>query len=163
MKNINRWQGNRGELWVIAQGLLSVGFVVMPPFPAVDVPTLPPWIQILRWGILISFGAIASIFFLWGVLKLGENLTPLPHPKPDGHLVTDGIYQIVRHPLYSGVICLAIAYSSWQWSGLHLLGTGVFLIFFDRKANREEQWLSEKFSDYDDYQQQVKKLIPWIY
>jgi protein-S-isoprenylcysteine O-methyltransferase Ste14 len=78
-------------------------------------------------------------------------------------LVTTGIYRIVRHPLYSGVVFIAIAYSGWQWSLIHGIGAMVFLIFFDLKARKEEIWLKHKFPDYENYQSQVKKLIPWIY
>jgi protein-S-isoprenylcysteine O-methyltransferase Ste14 len=39
----------------------------------------------------------------------------------------------------------------------------VFLVFFDLKARKEEIWLKHQFPDYENYQSQVKKLIPWIY
>ena len=39
---------------------------------------------------------------------LGAALTPLPYPEPDGGLVTDGVYARVRHPIYGGVILVAI-------------------------------------------------------
>ncbi|NER03929.1 MAG: isoprenylcysteine carboxylmethyltransferase family protein, partial [Okeania sp. SIO3C4] len=37
------------------------------------------------------------------------------------------------------------------------------LVFRDLKERREETWLSEKYPEYSDYQQRVKKLIPRIY
>ena len=74
-----------------------------------------------------------------------------------------GIYGLVRHPLYSGVIYLALAYMSWQMSWVHLVGLIVLFIFFDAKSRTEEVWLTEKFSDYVNYSAGVKKLIPWIY
>jgi len=36
-------------------------------------------------------------------------------------------------------------------------------MFFDVKAKKEETWLIEKFPDYANYRNSVKKLIPWIY
>jgi protein-S-isoprenylcysteine O-methyltransferase Ste14 len=106
---------------------------------------------------------MATILLLWGGIELGTNLTPLPHPKDDGILVTSGIYGIVRHPIYSGVIFLAIAYSCWKLSLTHIIGAMLLFLFFDIKARKEESWLRIKFSDYDVYQTRVKKLIPWIY
>ncbi|MGB8702746.1 MAG: isoprenylcysteine carboxylmethyltransferase family protein, partial [Thermosynechococcaceae cyanobacterium] len=117
----------------------------------------------IGWGLTGLFSLIAAILLLWGGVELGTNLTPLPHPKDDGKLVTSGIYGLVRHPIYSGVIFLAITYSCWQWSLSHLIGAALFFLFFDIKASKEELWLKNKFPDYDVYQARVKKLIPWIY
>jgi protein-S-isoprenylcysteine O-methyltransferase Ste14 len=106
---------------------------------------------------------MAVLLLLWGIIALGKNLTPLPHPKNDGELVTSGVYGVVRHPIYSGVIFLTIAYRCWQWSLIHAIGAIIFLLFFDIKARKEESWLSNKFADYDAYRSQVKKLTPGIY
>lgn len=83
--------------------------------------------------------------------------------RDDGQLVKTGIYGIVRHPLYSGVIYLALAYASWRVSWIHLVGSIVLLLFFDAKSRIEEVWLTEKFLAYSNYATSVKKLIPWIY
>jgi protein-S-isoprenylcysteine O-methyltransferase Ste14 len=97
------------------------------------------------------------------LLDLGQNLTPLPHPRDDGQLVQTGIYGLVRHPLYSGVISLTLAYAGWQMSWVHLVGSIGLLIFFDAKARKEEAWLTAKFPEYINYCSTVKKLIPGIY
>ncbi|MEB3309577.1 MAG: isoprenylcysteine carboxylmethyltransferase family protein [Snowella sp.] len=157
------WRGDRGEYWVIAQFLLFFGFILLPVYPAITVDTLAPLWQYGRWISLVVFGVIGVLLSGLGVTNLGHNLTPLPHPKDESALVTSGVYRFVRHPIYSGVIFLAISYSIWQLSLIHAIGSIVFLIFFDVKARKEEAWLKEKFADYATYQNQVKKLIPWIY
>ncbi|MEB3189933.1 MAG: isoprenylcysteine carboxylmethyltransferase family protein [Snowella sp.] len=157
------WRGEKGEYWVIAQGLLSLGFILLPTHPDVGIEKLPSTLQLLRWSTIFFCGVTAFLMLFLGGLKLGQNLTPLPHPKPEGTLVTTGIYGLVRHPLYSGVIFAAIAYGCWQWSWVHGLGTIIFFVFFNLKANKEENWLQAKFPTYDLYKSKVKKLIPWIY
>ena len=86
-----------------------------------------------------------------------------PRPKGEAPLVTRGAYARVRHPIYTGVTLL--------WLGLGLVSGNlarvalalVALVFFDRKAAREEQWLAEQFPDYEDYRQRVPwRLIPGI-
>jgi protein-S-isoprenylcysteine O-methyltransferase Ste14 len=156
------WRGERGEYWVIAQTVLFIGFILLPVYPAALDSLSPTW-KYTGWGLTGLFSLIATLLLLWGVADLGANLTPLPHPKDDGKLVTSGVYGIVRHPIYSGVIFLAIAYSCWQWSLVHAIGAMLFLLFFDMKARKEESWLKHKFPDYDVYRSRVKKLIPWIY
>ena len=157
------WRGEKGEYWVIAQVILFVGFALLPVYPAIALDNLPLIWKYAEWGITGIFGLMASWLLISGSLELGANLTPLPHPKHDGELVTGGVYGLVRHPIYSGVIFLAIAYSCWQLSLSHAIGAIVLLLFFDIKARKEESWLSTKFTDYEQYRSRVKKLIPWVY
>jgi protein-S-isoprenylcysteine O-methyltransferase Ste14 len=159
----NWWRGSRGEYWVIAQGILLAIFAFIPPnrpsFVELDTSA---W-QYISWVLMGIFSALAMFFLIRSLFDLGRNLTPLPHPRDDGQLVKTGIYGLVRHPLYSGVIYLALAYASWRMSWVHVVGSIVLFVFFDAKSRTEEAWLAAKFSDYADYATAVKKLIPWIY
>lgn len=155
--------GERGEYWVLLQGALLIGFVLVPVYrPVAGNIGLSGWFY-LRLGITVVLGLAASILVIKGLLDLGRNLTPLPYPRQDGQLVRSGVYGIVRHPLYSGLILAAFSWVIFQLSLSHLMVAIILFIFFDTKANREEAWLSQKYSEYSDYQQQVKKLIPWLY
>jgi len=157
------WRGLRGEYWVIAQGVLMLGFVILPiARPSFIDLESPSW-HYTSWTLTTIFGLLAIILLGRSLLDLGQNLTPLPHPKDDGQLVQTGIYSLVRHPIYSGVIYLALAYASWQMSWIHFVGAIALFVFFDAKARKEETWLTEKFPDYANYRNSVKKLIPWIY
>jgi protein-S-isoprenylcysteine O-methyltransferase Ste14 len=115
------------------------------------------------WTLTAIFCILAIVFFGRSLSDLGQNLTPLPHPRDEGQLVKTGVYGIVRHPMYSGVIYLALAYTSWQMSWVHLVSSIGLFAFFDAKSRKEEIWLAEKFPDYPSYSNSVKKLIPLIY
>lgn len=157
------WRGERGEYWVLGQSILFIGFILLPIYPAIDVDHLPSLWRYVGWGGTGCLGLIAGLLLLLGVMDLGANLTPLPHPKDESTLITIGVYGLVRHPIYSGVILLALAYSCWQWSVSHTIGAVILLIFFDIKARQEEAWLKTKFAEYESYRSKVKKLIPWVY
>jgi protein-S-isoprenylcysteine O-methyltransferase Ste14 len=159
----NWWRGKKGEYWVLAQTLISIGFLLLPVYPGITQGNLSAIVQYSRWGIIGLCGSFAVLLLLGGGLALGGNLTPLPYPKEEGTLVTTGTYRLVRHPLYSGVILAAIAYSAWQWSLTQAIASIIFFIFFDLKAHQEEEWLKQKFSDYHQCQTEVKKLLPWLY
>ena len=158
------WRNNsRGEYWVLVQGALIVGLIILPVYR-------PTWLNLpssewlyFTWGIAALLAITGLVIFLKGLLDLGQQLTPLPYPIEEGQLVQSGIYSLVRHPVYSGVILAAFSWTIFQLSLSHLMASAILFAFFDAKANREETWLSEKYPDYSDYRQRVKKLIPWLY
>lgn len=157
------WRGAQGEYWVVGQGIALLGFAVLPVYPNLGIDlTATPWLY-FRWAGLIGFGAIAAVFLFKGVLDLGKSLTPLPYPVEEGQFVQTGVYGVVRHPLYSGLILAALGWSLYWLSGAHFLGAIALLLFFDAKARTEESWLLQKYPEYADYRQRVKKLLPWIY
>ena len=114
----------------------------------------------MGWGLTGIFSLIAGALLIRGVLELGANLTPSPHPTDEGKLVTTEVYGVVRHPIYSDVFFLAIAYSCWQCGSIHAISAAILILFFDFKARTEESWLVNKFSDYHAHRSRVKKLIP---
>jgi protein-S-isoprenylcysteine O-methyltransferase Ste14 len=111
------------------------------------------------YGIFI----LGTVIALIAAVNLGKNLTPLPRPKENAELIQSGLYRLVRHPIYSGVIVLSIGWGVIQQSALVWLYVIVIAIFFDIKSRKEERWLVERFSTYADYQGRVRKLIPWVY
>lgn len=155
--------GERGEYLVVLQGALLIGFVLLPVYRPVEWTMNSPPLSYLRWGMGVGLGLGSLVLIGKGLLDLGRNLTPLPYPKEHGHLVQSGVYSLVRHPLYSGLIFAALSWTVFQFSLSHLIATAILFSFFDAKARQEEAWLSDKYLDYAEYQQRVKKLIPWIY
>ncbi len=156
--------GDRGEYLVLLQAVLLIGFVLLPVYqPAgLNIDKSSNW----WYGIelITAMLALAAIILITkGLIDLGNNLTPLPYPKTEGKLIQTGIYGIVRHPLYSGIIFAALAWAIFQLSLSHLIGAVILFIFLNSKASREETWLTEKYPNYAEYQQRVKKIIPGFY
>jgi protein-S-isoprenylcysteine O-methyltransferase Ste14 len=106
---------------------------------------------------------VGVILFLAGLFKLGANLTPLPYPKEQATLIETGPYKLVRHPVYCGGIIAAFGWAFCIHSWLTIGYAVILFIFLDFKSRREEIWLKERFSNYNDYQKRVRKLIPFIY
>jgi protein-S-isoprenylcysteine O-methyltransferase Ste14 len=150
--------GERGEWWVVAQAVLFVAAIFAPRGSKWS----PGWRRAGRvvGAPLALAGAGLGVA---GFRALGENLTPLPHPKEDATLVQGGVYEIVRHPIYSSVILTTLGAGLLTANRMRILLGLVFFAFFDAKARREEAWLTEKFPAYPAYRRSVKKLIPFIY
>ncbi len=148
--------GKRGEVWVALQLAL---FVLILLAPEVESFPLPLEARIVGVALLCLGGAVGTL----GVMALGSNLTPFPKPKEGGFLVSSGIYGIVRHPIYAGLILGTLGWSLITDTLLGIVLSLALLVFFDIKSRREELWLREAYPDYADYQKRVRKLIPFIY
>ena len=158
------WRNNsRGEYLVLLQLILLAGFTILPVYQLPGFKIQSTQLIYLTWFLASILSLIGLTFIIKGLIDLGENLTPLPYPINNGELVQTGIYGIVRHPLYSGGILTVLGWTIFQFSLSHLIATVILLIFFDIKSSREETWLSDKYPDYSEYRQRVKKLIPGIY
>ncbi len=148
----------RGGGWVLIQfPLLALAFLI-PQWTGGSFGLDRP----VQWfgASLIALGAWLTAF---GMAALGRYLTPFPRPPAQARFRGTGVYGVVRHPIYSGIVLAAIG---WSLLWLSPAGVGFALmlgVFFDRKAAREEAWLQRKFKPYRAYQRRVKKLIPWVY
>ncbi|MEG5081049.1 isoprenylcysteine carboxylmethyltransferase family protein [Microcoleus sp. AT8-B4] len=158
------WRNNsRGEYLVLLQLVLLAGFAILPVYQLPGFKIESTQLLYFTWILASILGLAALILIVKGLIDLGKNLTPLPYPREDGELIQTGIYGIVRHPLYSGLILAAFGWTIFQISLSHLIATAILIIFFDIKSNREETWLTQKYPDYSQYRQRVKKLLPGIY
>lgn len=115
-----------------------------------------------RWVALPLF-ALGAAFGIGGVVSLGKWRTTFPHPLPETRLVHSGVYALVRHPLYSSLIFLSIAWGLVWHSGPGLVLALLMFAFLDAKARHEERLLRQRFSNYESYARKVKRLIPWLY
>ena len=149
--------GKRGEGWVIGQFVIGIAIVASALVTRLE---LPLFVRVL--GIVLM--GIGGLEVRAGANHLGKNLTVMPKPKEEGHsLITSGVYGIVRHPIYSGLILAAFGWSL-LWGTLLGIALSVgLLIWLDLKSRREEKWLTEKYPDYSGYQARVKKSIPYVY
>jgi protein-S-isoprenylcysteine O-methyltransferase Ste14 len=118
-----------------------------------------------------SIGTLGGSLFLLagallaacGTVNLGKNLTPLPLPKKNALLIITGAYRFVRHPIYSGVILIAVGWGLWLHSWLNIFYALLIFVFFDIKSRFEERLLEVKFPEYAAYRKRARKLIPWVY
>lgn len=154
------WRGTRGEWYVVAQFAL-LALVALGPATVAGHG---------RWDAGPAAHMAGAVLLVAGALllavsarRLGPALTPLPLPSAQGRLVQSGPYAVVRHPIYTAVLCLAVGCAPWRRSWLVLGYAGALLLLLDVKARREERWLRERYPDYAAYARRVRRLIPWMY
>lgn len=157
------WHGRRGEWLVVLQLALFVVFVAAPSWNPWMTPGLGAALAPARWTALVILGVISVAFAVLGVRSIRAYLTPLPYPVDHSRLVCDGVYALVRHPLYSSQLFAALGWTVFTLSLTHLALLVAGFLFFDYKAGKEERWLTERHPEYRDYARRVSKLIPLLY
>jgi protein-S-isoprenylcysteine O-methyltransferase Ste14 len=116
-------------------------------------------------NVILLVMEIAGILLgLWALLVMGWpnfNITPLI--KQGAHLVTNGPYARIRHPMYASVLLT-------MWSliidhvSLLRFATGVVLaVDLLIKLMYEERLLEKHFPGYGEYREKTKRLIPFVF
>jgi protein-S-isoprenylcysteine O-methyltransferase Ste14 len=151
--------GPRGEGWVALQ-------IVLITLTAISGLLGPAWagnvgIATSLLGALLMVGGAALA--VRGALDLRSGFTPLPRPIDGAPLIEDGVYRVVRHPIYSGVVLMALGGGLLTASPASLLGAAALVVLFDLKSRREEAWLRARHPAYAAYRSRTRKLIPGIY
>jgi protein-S-isoprenylcysteine O-methyltransferase Ste14 len=157
IKNIGEGEvGKRGEELVFIQfAILSLIIFGIPPLISLC-------IKLLGFASL-SYGGYFLVRSLWD-LGTRRNLTPFVSPVAGNTLVTGGIYEEVRHPMYSGLIFFCSGLSVINDSIDKAVLTAVLAFFLDKKADKEEQMLTALHPlTYRAYVERTKKLLPNLY
>jgi protein-S-isoprenylcysteine O-methyltransferase Ste14 len=137
--------------------LLPVVYLFTPWLAFADyyLPALAPWC-----------GAVLMVTALWLFYRshadLGLNWSVTLELRKGHQLVREGVYRLVRHPMYASIWlwCLAQGLLLENW----LVGRYAFVSFaimYFVRAPREERMLRESFGqEYDDYVRRTGRLFP---
>lgn len=143
--------------------LASIGMLV----PLVNVFT--PWLDFADYdlpywtGWLGAIVFAAAIWLLWrSHADLGRNWTITVGVREDHQLVTNGVFEYIRHPMYAAHILwgIAAALMLHNWiAGYTILIVSV--VQYLERVNTEEQMMSEQFGErYETYMQRTGRLVP---
>jgi protein-S-isoprenylcysteine O-methyltransferase Ste14 len=151
--------GPRGEGWVLIQATVFAGVVVAGLGGA-------RWPENLQRPVLViaivsgiaGLGLAAS-----AIATLGRSVSPFPRPPATSELKESGVYALVRHPIYGGVLLLSVAWalglSPWA-----LIPTGALAVALEFKSRLEERWLIERHPAYAGYRARVRRrFVPYLW
>jgi protein-S-isoprenylcysteine O-methyltransferase Ste14 len=127
------------------------------------------WYQIIAWTLL--FAALVPLAF--GVQALRTCGKPTANRESDPsllafekttQLVTSGVYNYIRHPLYSSLLLLAwgIFFKLPSLVGGGLVITATFFLIATAKAD-EFECIQFFGTEYQDYMKQTKRFIPFMF
>jgi protein-S-isoprenylcysteine O-methyltransferase Ste14 len=117
----------------------------------------------IRWLGVVLFAAGGALR-IWPVFVLGHRFSGLVAIQPEHSLVTSGIYGVIRHPSYLGLLINSLGWSLAFRSGVGVLLTLLLIPPLLARISAEENLLRSEFGDeYDAYRSQTWRLIPGIY
>jgi protein-S-isoprenylcysteine O-methyltransferase Ste14 len=100
---------------------------------------------------------------LWARAVLGRNWSGTVTLKENHELIVRGPYRLVRHPIYTALMAMLIATWMEQSHIAGMIGLLLTFISFWIKLGQEEEVMQQQFPrQYADYQERVKRIIPFV-
>ncbi len=153
-------RANRWVIWV----LLAVALVDA---------YLPAWCdrknfwtidgETTRWiGVVLI--ALGGTLRLLPVFILGDRFSGLVAIQPGHQLKTDGLYSVIRHPSYLGLLIIMLGWGVAFRSWIGILIALLFVPIIVARIDSEERLLQSEFgATYDAYRARTWRLIPRVY
>ncbi|MGA9778439.1 MAG: methyltransferase family protein [Limisphaerales bacterium] len=117
------------------------------------------WVLVIG-AVICLFGLFVTLWARW---TLAGNWSSDVTFKQGHELIKTGPYRFVRHPIYTGLLVMALgtAINAGQlrcWLSIVVVGIGFWI-----KLKQEERLMLRHFpNEYPAYQKQVKALVPFV-
>ena len=154
---------DRGNRWVLVV-LVIIGLVnaYLPAYTdREELWTIDG--DMVRWVGVVLFAAGGALR-IWPVFVLRNRFSGLVAIQPGHTLVTGGIYGVIRHPSYLGLLINSLGWSLAFRSGVGVILTLLLIPPLLARIRAEENLLRTQFGDeYNAYRSRTWRLIPGIY
>jgi protein-S-isoprenylcysteine O-methyltransferase Ste14 len=153
-------RSNRWVIWIFSMIGIADGF--LPAFADRE----RFWMidgDAVRWA-GVALAILGGALRLWPVHVLGNRFSGLVAIQKNHTLVTTGLYSVIRHPSYLGLLVNMLGWglAFGNWVGV-LLTTSILPPLVAR-MNAEERLLQSQFgAEYDAYRARTSRLIPGLY
>jgi protein-S-isoprenylcysteine O-methyltransferase Ste14 len=153
----------RGNRWVIAV-FAVIGFLnaYLPAYTdrkglwTIDGDTI-------RW-LGVALFAAGGALRIWPVFVLRDRFSGLVAIQPGHTLVTNGVYRVIRHPSYLGLLINSLGWSLAFRSGVGVILTVLLIPPLVARIRAEENLLGAQFgAEYKVYCSHTWRLILAIY
>ncbi len=155
-----------GPMETILLTLVSIGFLV----PLIWIAS--PWLRFADYPLRVVpylGGTVCLAIGLWCFWRshadLGINWSVTLEVRESHQLVTTGIYERVRHPMYAALLLCAAGQSlllpNWIAGPFYLVS---IVLLVALRLGPEEQIMVDEFGDqYGNYSARTKRLVPRIW
>jgi protein-S-isoprenylcysteine O-methyltransferase Ste14 len=154
---------DRGNRWVL---IMFTGIGLLAAYLPAYADRNDVWIldgETLRW-IGVALFAAGGVLRIWPVFVLGPRFSGLVAIQAGHRLVTTGIYAVIRHPSYLGLLINSLGWGLAFRSGLGVMLAALLVPPLLVRIRAEERLLRTQFGgDYDAYCTRTARLIPGLY
>jgi protein-S-isoprenylcysteine O-methyltransferase Ste14 len=154
---------DRSNRWVIAAlTILSVLDAYLPAYTdRIDFLTFGG--DGVRWLGFFLY-SVGGVLRLAPVFVLGRRFSGLVAIQPGHRLVTTGLYGVIRHPSYLGLLITVLGWALAFRSGVGVVIAVLMLIVLVGRIEAEERLLGETFgAEYQAYRARTWRLVPHLY
>jgi protein-S-isoprenylcysteine O-methyltransferase Ste14 len=155
---------DKGNRWVLAFFFLMAPLLAYAPAftDRIDFWTIDG--ETTRWIGVVLF-ILGAVLRMWPVFVLGNRFSGLVAIQKEHDLVTDGIYNYIRHPSYLGLLVNMLGWALAFRSGVGVLLTVATVPVILGRISAEEKLLAAHFGTaYDAFRAHTKwRLIPGIF
>src|SRR4029077_3566670 len=137
---------DRGNRWVLAAfGVISLLLGYVPAYAdRTELWTIDG--DAVRWlGVVLS--AAGGALRIWPVFVLGRRFSGLVAIQPGHTLVTNGVYGVIRHPSYLGLVVNSLGWGLAFRSAVGVLLTALIIPPLLVRVRAEERLLLSQFGD----------------
>lgn len=173
-KNWREWAGaGLVQAFIIALYAEMYGFpltiYLLSGFIGVDIPldAMPGHL----WATLLGYGLIGGVIEMWlggvfiitGITLLIVGWRQVYQATRAGHFANDGLYGMLRHPQYTGIM-LAVFGQIVHWPTIiTLVLFPAIVLVYVRLARKEERTMIGRFGrEYQDYMEHVPMFFPRV-
>lgn len=119
--------------------------------------------DVVRWAGLALY-IVGCIVRLVPVFILGRRFSGLVAIQEGHELVTGGMYGLIRHPSYLGLLLGLFGWDLIFRSAVGVLLSLLMIPPLVARMNSEEALLSSEFGEpYDTYRRRTWRLVPYLY
>jgi protein-S-isoprenylcysteine O-methyltransferase Ste14 len=126
-----------------------------------------PFYKVFTLTSVIKYVALFLVFIgivilILSVFALRKSLSPFPSPVKNGSLINSGVYQFVRHPIYTSILISTAGWALYTGSLFRIFIFIALFLLFEIKSNFEEKLLMKKYDNYLKYKKTTGKYFPKI-
>jgi protein-S-isoprenylcysteine O-methyltransferase Ste14 len=119
---------------------------------------------------LVSFFGLALYVAGWWIMTLAMKVNPFAVPvvrlqeERQQRVIDNGVYAVVRHPMYAGFIPMVVGSALWLESYFAALLAIVPIAVLAVRSVFEERFLKRELKGYEAYTEKVRyRLIPFVW
>lgn len=160
-------ESRKGTLEIVLLLLMMIGTLILPVvFVATSLLSFADYpLHPVALGVGALTLAVSQWLFHRSHADLGTNWSMTLEVREDHRLITSGIYEHIRHPMYSAIFMYALGQAlllpNWVAGPACFVA---FLLMVSLRLGPEEKMMLEKFGpEYETYRRRTKRLVPGVF